>query len=294
MPPSKPTAIAAASSANSSKVRRAPRRGSNLVLRIGTAAIGIPLVLAVNYVGGWLFAAAIGAVALIAEMELIRALRAGMYRPAAALCLAGAVGLAVVPMMRGDTETIWVGSVILIAGVTGAYYLRPGSYEGGLVNWCLSTMSALYVGLLLGQLVLLRDMHRGARWVVLVLLMTWAYDTGAYFTGRFAGRRPFMHHVSPKKTVEGVAGGLVLSAAAGVLAVPLVDLALWQGAALGLLTGAVAQAGDLIESMIKRQTGVKDSGGVLPGHGGLLDRIDSLLFTGALGYYAALALGHVS
>ncbi|MBV9281237.1 MAG: phosphatidate cytidylyltransferase, partial [Chloroflexi bacterium] len=150
----------------------------------------------------------------------------------------------------------------------------------------------LYVGLLLGHLSLLRVYHHGARWVMLALLLTWAYDTGAFFAGSLWGRRRFMAHASPSKTVEGVLGGLLLSTLAGLLALPALGLLAWQALLLGLLAGVAAQAGDLVESMVKRQTGVKDSGAIMPGHGGLLDRIDSLLFTGALTLYAAMVLGY--
>ena len=103
-----------------------------------------------------------------------------------------------------------------------------------------------------------------------------------------------MHHVSPKKTLEGVIGGLITAGIAGLVCVPSLLLLPWQGLLLGILGGIVGQAGDLVESMIKRQSGVKDSGTIIPGHGGLLDRIDSLLFVGPLVYYAARVTGHAA
>jgi phosphatidate cytidylyltransferase len=103
-----------------------------------------------------------------------------------------------------------------------------------------------------------------------------------------------MSHVSPSKTVEGVGGGLFLAGVAGLVAVPTLGLDPVVALVLGVITGAVAQTGDLIESKMKRQTGVKDTGTIIPGHGGLLDRIDSLLFTATLGYYAAVILGYAS
>jgi phosphatidate cytidylyltransferase len=152
----------------------------------------------------------------------------------------------------------------------------------------------LYVGLLLAHLGLLRSYRDGAWWVFAALLTTWLYDIGAYVTGRTVGKRPFMRHISPKKTVEGVAGGLALSTLAGLATVPTVGLRVWQALLLGLLAGVAAQIGDLVESMIKRQAGVKDSGAIFPGHGGVLDRIDSLLFSGALIAYLALLFGYAA
>jgi phosphatidate cytidylyltransferase len=126
------------------------------------------------------------------------------------------------------------------------------------------------------------------------LLTTWAFDTGAFLAGRLIGRRPFMSHVSPSKTVEGFIGGLVFGAAAGTACAPAIHIRLWEGIALGVAGGIAAQAGDLVESMIKRQSGVKDSSSLIPGHGGVLDRIDSLLFTGVVTYYAAALFGYGS
>jgi len=106
----------------------------------------------------------------------------------------------------------------------------------------------------------------------------WGYDTGAYLTGRWLGRRRLIDHISPSKTVEGLAGGLVLATLAAGLGAALVGLPPWQPLVLGPLVGLAAQAGDLAESMLKRAAGRKESGFIIPGHGGILDRIDSFLF----------------
>lgn len=294
MPPSPPTRLVAGNSASSLRVPPGRHARSNLVVRFATAAAGIPLVLGVDYAGGLTFAALIGIAALVASLELNALLRAGGHRPLAVLAVPAAVALAVLPIWRDNAQPFWIGIIVLVMALSGAYYLLPRAHENALVSWALTVFAVVYVGLLLGHLTLLRDATRGSWWIFLVLAMTWAYDTGAYFAGRYAGKRPFMRHVSAKKTVEGVAGGLVLSALVGLAGVPAVGLAVWQGVVLGLVTGAVGQGGDLVESMIKRRTGVKDSGTIIPGHGGVLDRIDSLLFTGALGFYAAVLLGHAA
>lgn len=267
---------------------------SNLTARVATAVVGIPLVLLLNNRGGWPFAAVLGLVAAAAEFELLRLLRSGGFRPAVLLCLPATILLAILPAIRSDVQPAWIGVIVAVMVLSGTYYLAPGLYGAGLTNWAVSIGAILYVGLLLGHLALLREAHRGARWVFLVLAMTWAYDSGAYFAGRYRGRHPFMKHISAKKTLEGVAGGLAASGLTGTIALPLLGLSWWQALLLGLLAGAIAQIGDLVESMVKRQTGVKDSGSLLPGHGGLLDRIDSLLFTGVLGFYAAALLGYAT
>lgn len=145
----------------------------------------------------------------------------------------------------------------------------------------------LYVAWLLGHLVLLRGGRQGIEAVFFVVLVTWVVDSAAYFAGRYLGRRPLAPQVSPKKTVEGAVGGLAGGVAAAMLAAwwffPAIGAA--ESIAIGLVLGVMGQLGDLAESMLKRSAGVKDSGGLFPAHGGLLDKIDSLVFTAPTFYY---------
>lgn len=271
------------------------RRPSNLVLRVSTAAVGIPVVLAVDYVGRWVFAGVIAAAAAAAAYEMYRMERKLDYRPFVLAGVLASAILAGLPFVASrHSQDDWIGILVLfVAGVGSMYLVRP-LYPRAFLNWVLTLLPLVYVGIMLGHLSLLREVRDGAWWVLVVLVITWAYDTGAYFAGSRVGKRPFMHHVSPNKTIEGVAGGLLLGTLAGLLAAPTIRIAVWQALLLGLALGISAQAGDLLESMIKRQTGVKDSGALIPGHGGVLDRIDSLLVTGAVAYYAAALLGYAS
>lgn len=270
-----------------------PGRGvSNLVLRVTTAAIGIPIVLAVNYLGGGTFGVAVGAIAAIGCVEIYGLFRQTAFVPARSLGVPVAIAFAVLPQLKRGADEGWIGLLMALVAAGGVYLLMPGSDAQRLLNWSLTVLGAVYVGLMLGHLTVLRGWSNGAWWVVLVFLITWGYDTGAYFSGRMFGARPFMSHISAKKTVEGVQGGLVLSSLAGCIGVPALGITVWQGLLLGLMGGVAAQAGDLVESMIKRQVGAKDSGTIIPGHGGLLDRIDSLLFTAVLTVYAARAFGY--
>jgi phosphatidate cytidylyltransferase len=254
--------------------------------------VGIPLVIAVNYLGGLAFALLIALAALVAEIEVIRLLRAGSARPSIVLAVPAAVALCVAGVLIPHPQSAWIGTVSLLIVLACGRFLVPSSRTSLVSDWAATIAGTVYVGLLLAHLGLLRQLDRGAWWVALVLVVTWAYDTGAYFCGRLWGSRPFMAHISPKKTVEGVIGGLTASSLVGLAGVWTVGMTWWQGLIFGLLGGAIGQLGDLVESMLKRQAGVKDSGALMPGHGGLLDRIDSLLFTGVLGYYAAALLGH--
>jgi phosphatidate cytidylyltransferase len=126
----------------------------------------------------------------------------------------------------------------------------------------------------------LAPLSSGQGWIVLLVLGVWSYDTGAYLVGRQIGRHKFMTHISPAKSVEGLIGGLVASTIVVSVVLAALGQAWYGGLLLGPILGLAAQAGDLAESMIKRAAGAKDSGSLIPGHGGILDRIDSFLFAG--------------
>ena len=126
----------------------------------------------------------------------------------------------------------------------------------------------------------------------MLLLVVWGYDTGAYLTGRWVGRRHLVDHISPSKTVEGLAGGLVVATLGAGVGAVLIGLDAWHPLVIGPAVGLAAQGGDLAESMLKRSAGRKESGFVVPGHGGVLDRIDSFLFAApVLAGYALLVTG---
>jgi phosphatidate cytidylyltransferase len=152
------------------------------------------------------------------------------------------------------------------------------------------SFGVLYIGWLLGHLILLRGLEQGEYLIFFLFLVTWACDAGAYYVGKGFGRRPLAPRLSPNKTVEGAVGGLAASVLAAIVArqwfLPFLSAA--DSVVLGLLLGVLGQIGDLTESMFKRSSGVKDSGYFLPGHGGILDKMDSLIFTTPLFYYYLL------
>ena len=174
-----------------------------------------------------------------------------------------------VSLSSGQTDRRWNGVLIILSGV-------------------------LYIGFPLSTVVASRSLPAGEFLVLFLAVVTWASDTGAYYAGTLWGKHPLLPSVSPKKTVEGVLGGLALAVGVSLLAQWWFASQLSRSDALilGLLLTGTGLLGDLFESMIKRRTGVKDSGGILPGHGGMLDRLDSLLFTApAFYYYVAYVRG---
>jgi phosphatidate cytidylyltransferase len=146
----------------------------------------------------------------------------------------------------------------------------------------------LYLGATLAHAVLLRRLEEGAEMLLLALLSTFAVDTAAYFVGRTLGRRKLAPTISPGKTWEGAVGGLLAGMATPIALAYLLGLPLapWRAAAMGATLGIVGQAGDLVESALKRAHQAKDAGGLIPGHGGLLDRLDSIVYNLVVVYHA--------
>jgi phosphatidate cytidylyltransferase len=174
---------------------------------------------------------------------------------------------------------------VLVMAVTASFIATSAAHRWQ--DALIAVFGVLYVGVPLSTVVSTRTLPAGEFLILFLAVVTWASDTGAYYVGTLWGKHPLMPSISPKKTMEGVLGGLVLAVAAALLAHWWFASQLsWSDAVmLGVLLTITGLIGDLFESVIKRRTGVKDSGGILPGHGGMLDRIDSLLFTAPTFYY---------
>ena len=259
-----------------------------MATRVITAAVGLPLLAAAVWLGSpWLSIVA-AAAAAIGAAELCRMAASRGRRPMAFVAALWAVAIvagAHAVATDSSTAPLIIALPVSLAAITWEY--RRTETRPSALDWGITVGSALYIGLLLAHGPLLRSLDDGRWWVFVALGVTFVGDTAALFVGLAVGRHPMAPTISPGKTWEGAAGGWVLSVAAcvGTAAIFSIYGNVLQSVALGALMGVAGQVGDLTESKLKRLAEVKDSGRLIPGHGGLLDRLDSIVFNLPLVYY---------
>ncbi|MEO8273521.1 MAG: phosphatidate cytidylyltransferase [Chloroflexota bacterium] len=272
--------------------------------RARSAAILVPPLLLAVWLGGPWILLLVGVVVVLAGIEAFRLLTAaGMHSlPWLGVVLAFIVALGdSVKELPGGSGLLLAALGIVLIGIGALTRLDP---REGLAIFATTTFGALYVGLLgfvarlassdapVAATSLLGWLGPNRAWILALVLVVWAFDTFAYFAGRRFGRHPFMAHISPSKTLEGVIGGLVAAAVVGAVLVAAFGRPWLAGVGFGLVLAAAAQAGDLAESMLKRAAGAKESGNLIPGHGGMLDRVDSFLFAAPVAYFYVVSVLH--
>lgn len=266
---------------------------SNLAIRLTTAAVVVPLLLGLLFRGpAWGFSLLATAAAGIAAWEIFRMTHPG-DGVSQGFGVVSAAAVTAALAFAGSNRVVVFG---VLVGVPLLGMLFPLARLGEIATAALRVMTGaavpIYVGASLGLLSLLRSDFGddGPGLVLLTLMLAWFADTGGYFVGRFFGKTKLYEAVSPKKTREGLYGA-VLGAVIGALLAHFTYLpSLGLGAALmlGFVGGPLGQLGDLVESLLKRSLGTKDSGGIVPGHGGILDRIDALLVLAPVVYLYTL------
>lgn len=263
-----------------------------MLLRILTAVIGIPVLVGLFYVGEWPLLALVAGMGLLAFWEFAQiGLRKGL-RISVPLGGAAVLALALWAFLA-PADGVYLGAILSGTAIAVLSWQLLRHETHSVADGLMTLAGVLYVGLLIVHLLLLRNLgggsgwNAGLKWLLFAFLLTWAADTFAYFAGRAFGRRKLAPAISPNKTVEGAAGGAVATLAAGWLLAPLPGLEPWQGLLIAPGVFLLSVLGDLAESALKRYAGVKDSGRLLPGHGGVLDRFDSSLFVLPFVYYVA-------
>ena len=269
-----------------------PRGGWSLRLRVASGLLFVPLLLLLAGAGGVAFLAFVMLQVALGLLEFYRMVRAKGLSPQRTAGIVTSL-LLLASAFRPDRfprELIVTGGILVVLGLGLS---RPQQRSGE--NLAATAFGVVWVGWLSAHLVLLRELPwragteyaLGASFVLLAFFLTWSCDTGAYVFGRRFGRRPLWREISPRKTVEGAIGGFVSSVAAAFIArvwfAPY--LRWWDALALGVLVGVFAQVGDLVESLLKRDARHDDSSDIIPGHGGILDRFDSLYFGAPIVFY---------
>ena len=265
-----------------------------MMARVCTAIVTVPIVIFLIWIGGLSLTLGVGALGVIGALEVCRLARARGLKPFP-VC-AGVWAGCCVAFVHGQAASVEARQVILFSvgaiAFVGAATLFLRRLPKGLEvkSLAATVVAAFYPAAPLSLVLLVRDLSEGFQWVILLVTVTFIADSTALILGKSFGRHLLAHVISPAKTWEGAAGNLFAAIVTTVAAVELLSLGITfiEAILLGMLLGVAGQVGDLVESVAKRWADVKDSGSLLPGHGGVLDRLDSIVFNIPLVYYFSI------
>ena len=265
---------------------------TNLISRLVVGAVGLPLVLGLVWLGGWWLYVHVLLAAAVAVHEFVT-----VARPLRPLAPAAYLGVALALTVAETSGVVWMlGGMLATFVFAFAASALAKTRAPSTVAIAATVLGAAWLGFGLGHLLVLREIHVHGRLLAFTILLTvWAADTFAYVGGRLIGRHKMAPTMSPGKTWEGFVIGSLIGIFVSFVALYQTRhtyLAVWQAVVLGVVVVLAAVVGDLFESMVKRDMQVKDTGRLLGGHGGILDRVDALLFAGPAAYYLVLGFGH--
>ncbi len=273
----------------------------NLGQRVAVGVIFIPLILAAIWRGELWFLSLLEIIIVAGLFEFFALAQRKNLRPHRVLGVFG--GAAIAPLIYfGMSSQLWLFfTALAIALIVVELFAKPVPSGSPLLNVSATFFGVAYVAGMLSFLLLIREMprmtggdysHAGA-WVIMIFVTIWMCDTAAYFCGLYFGKHKLFERVSPKKTIEGALGGFIFAIIVAVICRQIFakGLRLQEALIIGLIIGIVGQISDLVESLFKRDAGVKDSSTLIPGHGGMLDRFDSEMLVAPIVYFYLMAAG---
>jgi phosphatidate cytidylyltransferase len=260
----------------------------NLMPRILIALGSLPIIFACTYYGSWAFFIFVTTLALLSLNEFYSLMNRKGYSPS---YLVG--GVAAIFFTWFTTYTVkhpnWepyatgILTTAIILTFSAGIFLKKA--QDSTVNASITLLGILYIGWMFCYFILIRELTYHGAYLFFLMIAVWAGDTTAYFIGTKFGRIKLSPYISPKKTVEGAVSGLIVSVISAAVFSTIIGMSMLHGIILGVIIGIVGQVSDLVESLIKRDAGVKDSSNLVPGHGGVLDRMDSFILTAPIMYY---------